>query len=45
MDINAISKAVASIAVCGLGAVSMCWTGDDIGIGWAMLGIFLIWAC
>lgn len=38
------AKGIASIAVCGLGAASMYWTGGTTGIGWAILGLFLIWA-
>ena len=37
------TKAVASIAVCAAGAFSMWISGGSTGIGWAILGIFLIW--
>jgi len=36
-------RAVASIAVCGLGGFSMYLTEGQTGIGWAILGILLIW--
>lgn len=36
-------KALASIAVCGMGAYVMYCTGGKTGIGWAILGIFIIW--
>ena len=39
-----IAKAIASIAVCALGGYCMNKTNGDTGIGWAIAGIFLIWA-
>jgi len=38
-----ISKGLASIAVCGMGAFSMYVTNGDTGIGWAIFGLMLIW--
>tara|TARA_B100002049_G_scaffold210911_1_gene173625 strand:+ start:149 stop:298 length:150 start_codon:yes stop_codon:yes gene_type:complete len=46
MDIAMIARAVASVAVCALGAYSMYLTTtspEPTGIGWAVLGLFLIW--
>ncbi len=37
-------KGLASLAVCGMGAYCMFLTGGTTGIGWAILGIMLIWA-
>lgn len=37
------NKAVATIAVCTLGGTSMYLTNGSTGIGWAILGVFLIW--
>lgn len=38
-----IAKAVASVAVCGMGAYTMYLTRGDTGIGWAILGLIIIW--
>ena len=38
-----INKGLATIAVCALGAVAMHYTNGEAGVGWAVLGIFLIW--
>jgi len=38
-----IGKALASIAICALGAFSMYVSSGETGIGWAILGILLIW--
>lgn len=38
-----IAKAVASVAVCILGAVSMYVTEGETGVGWAILGLLIIW--
>lgn len=38
-----IAKGLASIAVCLAGAYSMKVSKGDTGIGWAILGILLIW--
>ena len=39
-----LNKAVSTIAVCSLGAFSMYISGGDTGIGWAFLGVWVIWA-
>lgn len=39
-----LGKGLASLAVCGAGAYSMHVSDGATGIGWAVLGIFLIWA-
>jgi len=36
-------KWIATIAVCLLGGYCMYLTGGDTGVGWAILGVFLIW--
>ena len=38
-----INKGLASIAVCALGAWSMYVSNGTTGVGWAILGILLIW--
>jgi hypothetical protein len=38
-----IAKAIASIAVCAMGAFCMHITDGYTGVGWAILGILLIW--
>lgn len=40
---NGFSKAIASIAVCALGTFSMYYSHGDTGVGWAILGILIIW--
>jgi len=42
MDIE-INKWLATIAVCALGAASMYWSNGETGVGWAILGVLLIW--
>ena len=42
MDVN-VARAVASVAVCALGAFCMWVTGGATGVGWALLGMLLIW--
>ena len=39
----AACQAVATVAVCGLGVGAMWLSGGKTGIGWAILGVFLIW--
>ena len=39
-----IGKGLASVAVCALGGYCMFLTKCNTGIGWAILGIFIIWA-
>jgi len=38
-----VGKAIGSIAVCMLGFYSMKLTNGRTGIGWAILGLTLIW--
>ena len=40
---NNTTRAIASVAVCALGAFSMWVTAGATGVGWAVLGILLIW--
>jgi hypothetical protein len=40
---NVASKAIASIAVCALGGYCLYITNSSTGIGWAILGLILIW--
>jgi hypothetical protein len=40
-----MAKAAASIAVCAAGVYCMNITGGATGIGWAVLGVFIIWSC
>jgi hypothetical protein len=41
---NTAWKAVASAAVCAMGFGCMWSTGGATGIGWAVLGLLIIWA-
>ena len=43
---NEIGKGLASIAVCILGGAAFWVTkdSDPTGIGWAILGLFIIWS-
>ena len=41
--VNKFNKGLASLAVCGLGAYAMYISNGKTGIGWATLGLFLIW--
>lgn len=43
MDVN-LAKGLASIAICAAGAYCMRLTGGQTGIGWAVFGLFIIWA-
>lgn len=38
-----LAKAIASVAICAAGAFSMWLTDGTTGIGWAVLGLLLIW--
>ena len=38
-----VSKIIASLAVCALGAFCMYITNGNTGIGWAILGLLIIW--
>lgn len=40
---NIWAKAIASIAVCGMGAYAMYLTDGKTGVGWAILGMLIIW--
>tara|TARA_B100001964_G_scaffold214509_1_gene252166 strand:+ start:5475 stop:5606 length:132 start_codon:yes stop_codon:yes gene_type:complete len=42
MDVNT-AKAIASTAICVAGAFTMYITNGTTGIGWAVLGIDIIW--
>tara|TARA_R100001530_G_scaffold1886_1_gene3225 strand:- start:6508 stop:6639 length:132 start_codon:yes stop_codon:yes gene_type:complete len=42
VDIN-WAKAIASIAICTAGAYTMHITNGTTGIGWAVLGLLIIW--
>lgn len=37
------AKAIASVAVCAAGAACAYWTKGESGIGWAVLGLLIIW--
>jgi len=37
------AKTVAAVAVCAAGAYCMHVTGGETGIGWAILGLMIIW--
>ena len=39
-----LGQGLASIGRCALGAACMYWIKGDTGIGWAVLGLFIIWA-
>jgi len=39
-----IGKGIASVSVCAVGAYSMYVSNGSTGIGWAMLGVWFIWA-
>ena len=43
MDIN-FAKALASIAICAAGAFCMKLTSGKTGIGWACVGLLIIWS-
>lgn len=38
-----LGKALASIAICALGGYCMYMTKGNTGIGWAVLGLYIIW--
>lgn len=42
-QLEVVSKLVLSVAVCALGALAMYWTAGTTGIGWAILGLAVIW--
>ena len=41
---NYLGKGIATRAVCALGVWGMDISNGTTGIGWAILGVFLIWA-
>lgn len=43
MYFDMINKGLASFAVCAMGAFSMEITGGETGVGWSIIGIYLIW--
>jgi hypothetical protein len=42
---NELGKGIASLAVCALGVLSMWLSHGHTGVGWAILGILIIWSC
>ena len=38
-----LGKGLASAAICGMGAYVMYLTDGTTGIGWAVLGLLLVW--
>jgi hypothetical protein len=38
-----LNKGLASVAVCALGAVSLYLTHGQCGMGWTILGLYIIW--
>jgi len=44
MEPSYIGRGLASIAVCIAGAYCMHATNGKTGIGWAILGLFIIWS-
>lgn len=40
---NNTSKAIASVAICAAGAFCMYVTAGSTGIGWAILGLAIVW--
>lgn len=40
-----LGKGLASMAICGLGGFCMWYTKGQTGIGWSVLGLFIIWVC
>jgi len=38
------AKSFATIAICGLGLGCMEITNGETGVGWALLGLFFVWA-
>lgn len=38
-----LAKGIASVAICALGAYCTDITEGETGIGWAILGLFIIW--
>jgi len=44
MKLHYIGKGIATIGVCALGAYCMYVTNGSTGVGWAIWGVFFIWA-
>ena len=40
---NYRAKTIASVAVCLLGVASMYFSDGETGVGWAILGLIVIW--
>jgi len=38
-----INKGIATVAVCCMGGFAMWISGGTVGIGWGILGVFIIW--
>lgn len=38
-----IARAAASVGVCYLGALAMHISEGETGVGWALLGIYIVW--
>lgn len=38
------AKTIASVAVCAMGAYAMMVSKGETGIGWAILGLALVWS-
>ena len=43
-DEGYIWRTIISVAICCMGGFTMWITGGKTGIGWAILGLFIIWA-
>lgn len=44
MNLFSFSRIVGSLAVCAMGSYCMHVTHSGVGIGWAILGLAIIWA-
>lgn len=40
---NNTARAITSVAICAMGTAAMYVSEGTTGIGWAILGLFLIW--
>lgn len=43
LQVEKWNKGIASIAICAAGAYSMYVSSGTTGIGWAVLGLMIIW--
>jgi len=43
MKNNNIGKGIATLGICAMGAYVMWLTGGQTGIGWAILGVLILW--